>query len=259
MDLKLKGKSALVMASSSGLGKGVAMELAREGAFMTLFSTNEDKLRAAQAQIKAETGHEPSYVAGNAGETEDIKRAIEQAVSHNGGLDVLVTNAPGPKGGPFVSLTGDDWDNAYRLSLKANVEAIRLALPHMSNGRILCITSSSIKQAIDNLMLSNAFRLAVVGMVKSLARELAPKGILVNVIGSGPMETPRIAALDTQNAANAGVDLKDWQRQQAAKIPLGRYGSPEEFGRLAAFLCSFANTYITGQAIVIDGGMTTAY
>ena len=262
MDLKLTGKSALVLASSSGLGRGVALELAREGAQVVLFSTSEDKLRAAQKLIEKESGHKPAYVVGSTGETEDIRRAMEQTLSLYGALDVLVTNGPGPKGGPFVSLLEDDWDSAYRLSLKAHAEAIRLALPHMlksGGGRILCITSSSIKQAIDNLMLSNAFRLAVVGMVKTLSREMAGQGILVNVIGSGPMDTPRIETLDTQNAARAGVALADWQRQQAAKVPAGRYGQPEEFGRLAAFLCSGANTYITGQSIVIDGGMTSAY
>lgn len=262
MDTKLTGKTALVLASSSGLGRGTAMELAREGAQVVLFSTSEDKLRAAQALIKQETGHEPAYVVGSAGAKEDIQRAVDHALSRFAALDVLVTNAPGPKGGPFMSLEEADWDSAYSLSLKAHAQAIRLALPHMQRqggGRILCITSSSVKQAIDNLLLSNAFRLAVVGMVKTLSRELAGQGILINVIGSGPMDTPRIEALDTQNAARAGISLDDWQRQQAAKVPMGRYGQPEEFGRLAAFLCSGANTYITGQSIVIDGGMTTAY
>ena len=170
MDLKLTGKTALVLASSSGLGRGVAMELAREGVRVVLFSTHEDKLRAAQKRIADETGHEPAYVVGSADKTEDLKCAVEHALSRFGALDVLVTNAPGPKGGAFQSLTETDWDSAYRLSLKAHVDAIRLALPHMQKkggGRILCITSSSIKQAIDNLMLSNAFRLAVVGMVKT--------------------------------------------------------------------------------------------
>lgn len=262
MDLQLNGKVALVLASSSGLGKGVAMELAREGALVTLFSTKEDKLQQAQAQIKAETGQEPAYVVGSVANREDLARAVSQTVARFGSLDVLVTNAPGPKGGPFASLLEEDWDSAYNLNLKAHVAAIRQALPHMEKqgfGRILCITSSSVKQAIDNLMLSNAFRLATVGMAKTLAREVAQKGILVNVIGSGSMETPRIEALDTQNAAKAGVSLEEWQSQQAKKIPLGRYGQPAEFGRLAAFLCSGANTYLTGQAIVIDGGVTTAY
>lgn len=262
MDLQLKGKAALVLASSSGLGKGVAMELAREGAKVTLFSTNEDKLRTTQDLIFAETGNEPSYVVGSADKVEDIQRAVEHTLSTFDSLDVLVTNAPGPKGGPFASLLQEDWDSAYHFSLMAHVTAIRQALPHMTKqgwGRILCITSSSVKQAIDNLMLSNAFRLATVGMVKTLSREVAPQGILVNVIGSGSMETPRIEALDSQNAAKAGVSLEDWQLKQAASIPLGRYGQPAEFGRLAAFLCSGANTYLTGQAIVIDGGRGTAY
>lgn len=262
MDLKLKGKAALVLAGSSGLGKGAAMELAREGASVVMLSTQEDKLRAAQQHIREETGNEPGYIVGDLGREGDIERAVEETVQRHGAIDVLITNAPGPKGGPFTSLELADWDSAYQLSLKAHVRAIRAAVPHMQrqgSGRILCITSYSIKQAADNLMLSNALRLAVVGMVKTLSRELAPHGILANVIGTGPTHTPRIQALDSQNAARAGVSVEEWAQQQAAKIPIGRYGQPEELGRMAAFLCSGANTYITGQSVVVDGALTTAY
>lgn len=262
MDLKLRGRIALVLAGSSGLGRGVATELSREGAQVVIMSSNQEKLKAAQAFIKEQTGNQPDFVVGDLQQPEDIKSAVNQVVSRFGAIDILVTNAPGPKGGPFLSLTQADWDSAYQLSLLSHVQAIQAALPHMQangGGRILLITSSSIRQAIDNLALSNAFRLATLGMAKTLAREVAKDGILVNVIGSGSMKTPRIDALDTQNAERLNIPLNDWRAQQEAKIPLGRYGDPLEFGRLAAFLCSFANTYITGQGHLIDGGMTTAY
>lgn len=262
MDLGLKGKIALVLAASSGLGKGTAMELAREGATAVLVSSNEAKLRAAQAEIAQQTGFEPDYVVCDLSAEGEIARAVDVAAQRHGGIDVLVTNAPGPKGGPFVSLTDEDWHSAYRLTLLSHVQAIRATLPHMQRrggGRILCITSSSARQAIDNLLLSNAFRLSVVGMVKTLAREVAAQGILCNVIGSGSMQTPRIEQLDEQNGAEAGVSTEAWRARQEAAIPMGRYGRPDEFGRLAAFLCSGANTYATGQVFIIDGGRTTAY
>ncbi len=262
MDLQLKGKAALVLAGSSGLGLAVATELSREGAQVMLMSTNEHKLQGAQTLITEETGNEPAIFSGSVAEEKDLQEAVRRTVARFDRLDVLVTNAPGPKSGPFDSLHNADWESAFQLSLFAHVKAIRAALPHMfaqGGGRILCITSSSIRQALDNLMLSNSFRLAVVGMVKTLARELAPRGILANVIGTGPMQTPRIEALDLLNAHRAAVSVEVWQKQQAAGIPLGRYGRPEELGRAAAFLCSWANSYITGQALVVDGGLTTAY
>lgn len=262
MDLGLKGKTALVMAASSGLGKGTAMELAREGARVILLSSNEDKLRAAQADIARETGNEPDFVVCDLAEPGAIGRAVRDVAQRHGGIDVLVTNAPGPRGGPFMALTDEDWHSAYQLSLLVHVQAIRAALPSMQakgSGRILCITSSSTRQALDNLLLSNAFRLSVVGMVKTLAREVAGQGILCNVIGSGFMQTPRIDSLDQENSEKAGVSLDEWRKRQAAAIPMGRYGKPDEFGRLAAFLLSEANTYITGQVVLIDGGRTTAY
>ena len=258
MDLKLKGKSALVLAGSSGLGKGAATELAREGARVMLLSTSEDKLRKAQKEILEATGNEPAILVGDLSKPGEAARAVEETVKQFGGIDVLVTNAPGPKGGPFLSLDWADWDSAYQLSLMAHVQAIRAAVPHMQaagGGRVLCITSYSIKQAADNLLLSNAFRLAVLGVVKTLSRELAPQGILLNVIGTGPTQTPRIEQLDTMNASRAGVSLEEWTSQQAAKIPLGRLGQAEEIAHAVAFLASPKAGYITGHELDINGGM----
>lgn len=261
MDLGLKGKGALVMASSAGLGKAMALELAREGANVMLFSPFEEELKTAQADIKAAAGIEPAYTVGDITVYDDIKKVVQNTAAKFGSVDILINNTGGPPAGPFDGFDDNVWQKAFELTLLSYVRSIREVLPYMRQnqwGRILNSTSSSIKAVLDNLVLSNTLRAGVVGLSKTLSQELGKDGILVNVIAPGRIGTARTISLDQMRADKQGIALEDQIAQTAKIIPLGRYGSPEEYGKLAAFLCSGANTYITGQAILVDGGMVKA-
>ena len=262
MDLGLKDKSCLVLASSSGLGKAIAASLAREGAKVTLFSHNEDKLRAAQADIGTKTGNRPNYCVGSVTSADDIAAAVRSARAFGGPLWALVNNSGGPKPGTFDAFDDAAWQAAYELCLLSYIRAIRAALPDMranGGGRIVNSTSSSVKAVLDNLLLSNTFRMGVMGLSKTLSQELGRDNILVNVIAPGRIGTERIDQLDAVRAEKAGKTVEEIQKAAFASIPLGRYGRPEEYGDLAAFLCSPNNTYITGQTGLADGGMVKAF
>ena len=262
MELGLKNKAALVLASSSGLGKAIAMELAREGAQVMLCGRSEEQLRKAQQEIFEITGNQPEYYAGSITDPGYIEALVRHTREKCGPIYALVNNSGGPKPGTFDTFQDEDWQQAYELCLLSYVRAIRAVLPDMranGGGRILCSTSSSVKASLENLILSNTFRMGVVGMAKTLSQELGRDNILVNVIGPGRIGTARIDQLDKLRADKQGLSVEQLQEQTYHEIPLGRYGQPEEYGRLAAFLCSEANTYITGQTILLDGGMTKAY
>lgn len=262
MDLGLKDKAVLVMASSSGLGKATAMEFAREGAKVMLFSTSADKLAEAQADIERETGNKPGCTTGDVTRQEDIKKAVAETVGRFGPVFALVNNAGGPPAGTFDSFADEAWQKAYELNLLSYIRAIREVLPSMrqlGKGRIVNFTSSSVKQVLDNLILSNTFRMGVMGLSKTLSQELGKDNILVNVMGPGRIGTARIDQLDKIRADKAGISVEQVYQNAVKGIPLGRYGTPGEYGRLAAFLCSEANTFITGQTILVDGGMTKAF
>ena len=262
MDLGLKQKAALVMASSSGLGKAVACALAAEGAGVMLFSTNEDKLAAAAKEIGAATGNTPGYFVGDCTRAEDIEAAVHAAQRQFGPIYALVNNSGGPPAGGFDTFDDGAWQHAFELTLLSFVRAIRCVLPQMranGGGRILNSTSSSVKAALDNLLLSNTFRMGVVGLSKALSQELGGDNILVNVLAPGRIATERVAHLNVIRAQRAGTTPEAIREKAEAGIPLGRYGRPEEYGALAAFLCSPQNTYITGQTILVDGGLVKAY
>ncbi|AOT69843.1 SDR family oxidoreductase [Geosporobacter ferrireducens] len=261
MDLGLKNKTTIVMASSAGLGKAIAMEFAREGANVMLFSRLQDQLQEAQAEIKEATGNEPSYTVGDVTKYEDIKMLVQNTVDKYGSVYALVNNTGGPPAGTFDAFGDEAWQQAYELTLLSYIRAIREVLPYMrknGGGRIINSTSSSAKQVLDNLILSNTFRAGVVGLSKTLSQELGKDNILVNVMGPGRIGTARIAQLDKIRAEKSGITVEQVEEDTKKMIPLGRYGSPEEYGKLAAFLCSEANTYITGQTILVDGGMVKA-
>ena len=264
MELGLKDKPILVMASSGGIGRGVAIECAREGAKVMLFSRSEDKLKQTQEEIASETGNRPAYTVGSITQTNDITNAIDRTVSEFGSLWALFNNTGGPPAGTFDSFTDDEaWQSAFELTLLSYIRVIRTALPHIrksgNGGRIVNNTSISTKRVIDNLILSNTFRMGIVGLSKTLARELGPENILVNVVGPGRIDTDRIAHLDSIVAEKRGHSADEVRAAAEANIPLGRAGTPEEFGKIVAFLCSEANTYLTGQNLVIDGGAVNAY
>ena len=262
MDLKLKDKSVLVMASSDGIGKGIALEFAREGAKVMLFARREEKLREVQAEILRETGRKAEYLSGDMLRIEDIKKVVGRATEINGPIYALVNNTGGPPAGPFEKFDDKAWTEAFELTLLSYIRSIREVLPSMKKqgkGRILNITSSSVKRVLDNLLLSNTFRMGIVGLSKTLSGELGPDNILITVLGPGKILTDRVEYLDEIRARKAGLPKDQFQANMKKSIPLGRYGTIEEFAKLSVFLCSEANTYITGQTILVDGGLVTAY
>jgi 3-oxoacyl-[acyl-carrier protein] reductase len=258
MDLGLEGKVALVMAASKGLGRAVATELAREGARVVISSRDEDALAQTAAEMREETGAEVEHRAADLTRAEDVRALVSRAADRFGGVDVLVNNTGGPPAGTFDDFDDEGWQAAFELVLLSLIRAVRGVLPSMrerGGGRIVNIASSSIKQPIENLILSNTFRAGISGLAKSLAVELAPDGILVNTIGPGRISTARSQSMDAARAEALGVPVEEVREQSESRIPLGRYGTPEELARVAAFLASPANSYVTGQAILVDGGM----
>jgi len=261
MDLKLKDKSVLVLAAGSGIGKGVALEFSKENAKVMIVGRTEDKLIDTQKYIEEVTGNTPSYSVADLTNNLDIEYAIKTARKLNGPIYALFNNTGGPKPGNFDDFNDNDWHHAFELTLLSYIRAIRLVLPDMkkNGGRIANNTSSSINHAIDSLLFSNVFRTGIVGLSKSLAKEFGQYNILVNVVGAGKISTKRVDQIDSIKASKSDIPLAEYQSSNAESIPLKRYGTPREFGKLVTFLCSEANTYVTGQNILVEGGMVSAY
>jgi 3-oxoacyl-[acyl-carrier protein] reductase len=261
MDLGLKGKRAIVMAASRGLGYASALGLAREGCHLIICSRDQQKIDAAADAIRRETGARVKALAADVSSASEAKRLVDAAVSEYGGLEIVVHNAGGPPAGETLAMTEEQWQKAFEQNLLSFTRIVGAAAPEMKKagyGRVLTIASSSIKQPIPNLALSNALRAGVWGIAKTLSRELAPQGILVNVIAPGRIDTERIAELDQANAQKSGKPIEDVRKASVASIPLGRLGRPEELANLVVFLSSQAASYITGQAITVDGAAGNA-
>ncbi|AJY74789.1 SDR family oxidoreductase [Paenibacillus beijingensis] len=258
MDLNLKGKAVFVAASSKGLGKASALELAKEGANVMLSGRDEEELKLAKAVLEQAAAGKVEYVLCDITKPEQLKAAIQTTVRQFGTIDILVNNAGGPPAGTFEKFTDEDWVKAFELTLLSYIRLIREALPYMKeqrSGKIINLTSSSIKQPIPGLLLSNTFRLGVLGMAKTLSMELAPYNILVHTVAPGRIATDRVKSLDEIKAQQAGVPVEQVEADSKKTIPLGRYGNPEEFGKVVAFLASDAASYMTGSAVLVDGGM----
>lgn len=262
MDLNLTDKPVIVCASSAGLGKATALEFAREGARVMLCSRREAELKKAAADIKAATGNEPAYTVVDVTKSADITRLVDATVTAFGGVFALVNNSGGPPAGGFDQFDDAAWQSAFELNLLSYIRTIRAALPQMrkaGGGRIVNFTSSSVKSPLDNLILSNTFRTGVLGLSKTLASELGKDRVLINVLGPGRIQTERIEQLDSIRATKTGVSVEQIRNDTFKTIPLGRYGTADEYAKIAVFLASPANTYITGQTLLVDGGMVKAY
>lgn len=258
MDLKLEDTVALVTASSSGLGKASATALAREGASVVINGRDEEKLEASAEEIRDVAAGEVLTQPGDITDPDAIARLVERPIEAFGQLDHLVTSAGGPASGPFLETTDEDWYGAYELLVMSVVRLVRKAEPHLSAGdrpgTIVNITSRSVKEAIDSLVLSNAVRMSVIGLEKTLSTELAPD-VRVNSVLPGTHETPRIRDLIEQAQERGEYEsYEEGLAEYGEGNPLARIGDPMELGDTVAFLCSPRAGYINGQAIVIDGG-----
>ena len=257
MELGLRGKVAMVAASSKGLGLGIARELAREGAMVSIGSRNEAEIFDAAEALAEETGTEVLANVLDAENPDSILQWVENTNETFGGVEMLVVNAGGPPAGTFDDFDDAAWQTAFELTLLSSVRMIRAVLPFMrqeGGGSILTITSCSVKEPIDFLLLSNVMRSGVTSLAKSLSQQLAPEKIRINNLMPGRIDTDRVQALDVMNAKACGCSVEEIKASVEQGIPLGRYGTIEEFGRLGAFLLSDAASYITGQTIAADGG-----
>ena len=261
MDLGLKGRVAIVAAASQGLGKAVAMGLAREGARVAICARNAAVLDAAADDIRRETGAEVLAQAADVTDCAQIRRFSAATVERFGTIDICVANAGGPPSKPFSETTMEDWRAGVDLNLLSTVCFAREVLPVMQRqrwGRFLAITSMTVKQPAEGLILSNSVRSAVSGLVKSLANEYGPYNVLVNNICPGRISTARLESLAAKAAAGGGVAREQVEHAWAQEVPLRRLGLPEEFANLAVFLCSERASYINGVSIAVDGGLVKA-
>lgn len=248
MDLGIQNKVALILASSKGLGKAVAMELAKEGAKVIICGTDAAALAATEAEIKTIAANNVTSFICDITDEQQRKNLVTESVKTFGNIDILVTNTGGPAAGPFEQFNLDDWKHIYNLLFLSAVDIIQQVLPGMKAkgfGRILTITSVAVKQPADNLISSNAVRTSLLGLVKSLSNEVASFGITVNNIMPGYTGTNRLETLIEKNPKVNEVK---------ETIPMKRFGTTEEFAAAAAFLVSARASYITGQSLAVDGG-----
>ena len=253
MDLGLKGCKALVAGASKGLGKACAKALVDEGARIFICARNADELERTAAEIKA-----AGYSAADVSHASEVQRVVAEAIKKLGGLDILVTNAGGPPTGPFEKAGDEDWDIAYQLNLMSSVRLIREALSALKasgRGRIINLTGYGVKEPMTDLVVSDALRAGVTVMAKTIANDLAPYGITVNNIAPGPIMTDRLIEVHAARAKNLGISVEEQFKRFAETIPVRRMGKPKEIGDLCAYLASAQAGYLTGQSIVVDGGV----
>jgi 3-oxoacyl-[acyl-carrier protein] reductase len=257
MDLNLTDKVFMVAASSKGLGRAIAHALAREGAQVSMASRTQTDIEEAASSIATDCSTTTRAYVLDASSAESISQWTDQTLKDFGRIDGLVVNAGGPPQGMFDSLTDSDWEGAFELTLMSAVRMIRAVLPTMkrqNSGSILTLTSSSIREPIDVLVLSNVFRSGTLSLVKSLSIDLASHGIRINNLVPGQIDTDRMQSNDEFTAARKNIPVEELRAARHKAIPLGRYGQPDEFASAAAFLLSDAASYITGTSLIVDGG-----
>jgi 3-oxoacyl-[acyl-carrier protein] reductase len=258
MDLGLENKIAMVGGASKGLGYAVARALAAEGAVVSIASRDADAIRRAADAIGRDTQGKAFAFAADLSKPNAIDEWHAATVRELGAVDLLFANTGGPPAGTALGFDDAAWQAAFDLLLMSVIRTVRVVVPDMrarGGGAILVGTSSTVKEPVPNLALSNVMRSGVTSLVKTLSLELAPDKIRVNTLIPGRIATDRLRHLDEINATRAGVTLEEQQASGAAAIPLGRYGDPADFGRVGAFLLSDAASYVTGASVQVDGGL----
>lgn len=258
MNLGLTNKIAMIGGASKGLGYAVAHNLAAEGALVSIASRDAASIARAVSAIEQGTGGTALGVAADLSSADGIERWHAATIERFGGVDLLFANTGGPPAGAALSFDDKAWYAAFDLLLMSVVRTVRLVVPSMrarGGGAILIGTSSTVKEPVSILALSNVMRSGVTALAKTLSSELARDRIRVNTLLPGRIATDRLRHLDEINATSAGLSLEDQEKRNAATIPLGRYGAPDDFGRVGAFLLSDAASYITGASVQVDGGL----
>jgi 3-oxoacyl-[acyl-carrier protein] reductase len=262
VDLGLRGKLALVTGGSSGLGFASALELALEGADVILFSRSMERLESARRRIREVASVNVDIYAGDLRVKEDVEGLFKYVESRYGRLDILVYSTGGPKPGGFFDISDDDWEDSFKLLTMSALRVSREAAKLMARGRwgrIVFISSITLIRPLENLATSNIMRMPIVGLVRTLALELAKYNITVNAILPYDILTERVRQLAEADAKRLGVSFEEALKRRTSKVPLGRMGDPRDLGALVAFLASERASYITGALIPLDGGMHLSY
>ena len=257
MDLGLTGRVAIIGGGSKGLGRACADSLAAEGAKLAICSRNVEELEAAASEIRAATGTEVLAVPADLSKLEDIQRLIQSAVDRFGRLDIVVANSGGPPSGRAADTDEETWSRSIDMALSFFIRMGREATPHMRQqkwGRVVNILASTVYQPIDNLATSGVTRMGAVAYAKSLADEVGRDNVLVNNVAPGFLMTERMRHIFETRSEETGQDINTVLEAGSSRIPVGRFGRPEELGDFVAFLCSDKNTYVTGTTILVDGG-----
>ena len=257
MDLQLKDRVAAVAAASAGLGFGSAMQLAKEGCKVGICARRAEKLENAANEIRNATGAEVLAIPLDLSQEGEPRRFVREVAGYFGKLDIVVGNAGGPPSGPFEKMSDDQWRDSFNLNFLATSQMFHEALSDVKQsdqGRLIAITSMSAKQPLENLVLSNATRAGVHGLVKTLSREVAADRVTVNAVCPGITNTDRITELARETAEQEGITLEEAYEKRAAAIPMGRLGDKMEFGAAVTYLCSKQAAYISGVALPVDGG-----
>lgn len=257
MDFGIAGKVALVTAASRGLGKAVALQLAREGAKVAICSRDKEKIEAAAKNISDQTGVTVSAYVADVTQDDHVEQLVQAVAAQFGSVDILVTNAGGPPGGMAADFTVNDYRKAAELNLMSAISLTYAALPYMKKnkwGRVIAITSVAARQPIETLILSNTVRAGVLGFTKTLSAQVATEGITINAVCPGYTKTERIEELAAMFEEKGHGTREEYYRKVEVNVPMGRMGTTEEFANAVAFLASDCASYITGVALPIDGG-----